>query len=345
MTGRKGKEQRIVKLLLSKYYSEASLSLPSNYMLREFAFQPFEGESYIRHLSFQSLASLREYLRSKTPRQAYYSSAIYRDPAAERMEDKGWLGSELMFDIDVDHLNGCDGITIESGNGRNAYAVTQRCIDIGKEHLLRLIDILNYELGFPLNTLLIYFTGNRGFHVVVQGLNEEWMNLTSKERREIVDYIKGVGLKLNSLFPKGRLSLINPSPNDGGWRTRIALSELSISELLSSPESFINRLIVEIDEQVTQDISRLIRIPGSINGKSGLPAVILSSEEEIHRFTLSTELSPFKGYALVRTLRKLPKVKILEEEISMERDQVVKVELPIAVFLDLNGLARIIKIL
>ncbi len=338
--------KNIVRELLREYYSEARLRLPENYMLREFAFQPFKGKSYVRHLSFQSIASLREYLTRQTPRQAYYSAAIYRDPAAERMEDKGWLGSELMFDIDVDHIKGCDSVTVEIGEGKTLNIVTSKCIEHGKEHLLRLIDILVQDFGFNRSEILIYFTGNRGFHVVVETEKEDWLKLNSRERRELVDYIKGVGLDLNKFFPQSRrIKPAPPLPSDGGWRGRVARSNLELNSILQNPETAIEQTYVEIDEQVTQDLSRLVRIPGTINGKSGLVSKILNTESEILNFSVGEHLSPFKGYAIVKPLVNTPSFNLWGTELMLSQDQLLKVSLPIAIFLALNNVAEVVKVM
>ena len=340
------KNKSIIRELLREYYSEAQLRLPDNYMLREFAFQPFESKSYVRHLSFQSIASLREYLTRQTPRQAYYSAAIYRDPAAERMEDKGWLGSELMFDIDVDHIKGCDNVTIEVKEGKFLNIITDKCINLGKEHLLRLIDVLTQDFGFSKSEILMYFTGNRGFHVVVETEKKEWLTLNSKERRELVDYVKGIGLDLSRLITRSkRIKPTQPLPVDGGWRGRIARSGIDLDTILQDPESVIERTYIEVDEQVTQDLSRLVRIPGSINGKSGLMSKILNSESDIIDFHVGEHLSPFRGFAIIRSLIKTPSLNLWGTSLSLSEGQLLKVSLPAAVFLALNGAAEIIRIL
>ncbi len=333
---------KIVRDLLGNYYSRADLVLPENYMLREFAFQLFNSKSYVRHISFQSLASLRDFLKEKVPRQAYYSTAMYRDPAAERMEDKGWLGSEIMFDIDVDHIKGCNPVCVE---GAEACLINNECIELGKEHLFRLIDVLVNDFGFNRNELLIYFTGNRGFHTIVQTRDEDWLTLDSTGRRELIDYVKGTGLNPRFLLLQGKgVVPVPPAPHDGGWRGRLGRLGLSIDKLKDTSE-VISRASVEVDELVTQDISRLIRIPKSINGKSGLPSVILRNDSEISAFKLGTDLSPFKGWALIKPSTSSGELEVLGTKVRLARDILTKVELPVALFLALNNLASIVKLL
>ena len=49
---------------------------------------------------------LLHYLHSKSPHSCFHSTAYYRDPSQRKMIDKGWLGADLIFDLDGDHLPG-----------------------------------------------------------------------------------------------------------------------------------------------------------------------------------------------------------------------------------------------
>lgn len=330
----------MLKRVLSKYYSNAELWLPEDFTLREFAFQTYEEAVYVRHMNFQSLALLRSYLIRNTPRQSYYSSALYRDPAADRMEDKGWLGSELVFDIDSDHIGGCKVIEL-SVKDKSVSLIKPECIELAKEHELRLIDILKYELGFSSNEIRIQFSGNRGFHTIVRPKDKEWLLLEPHHRREIVDYIKGIGLDVNRILPKSRRMKLDLSYVDGGWLRRLK-NEVKIDE------ETIRKIRVEIDEQVTQDISRLIRIPGTLNGKIGLPAIIIPNESFLINFKYDMTLSPFNNdYAVVKLRERIPKeIEFLGEIIRIDDWELpIKVPLPFAIFLALNDIASIIKIL
>jgi len=262
------------------------------------------------------------------------------------MEDKGWLGSELMFDIDSDHIKDCEKIEIQAKSGRVSI-INRRCIELAKEHELKLIDILKNDFGFSEKEILVYFSGNRGFHTVVRPSDDDWLKLNSYLRRELVDYIKGIGLDLSIILPKERkgIRLIQPMAKYGGWRGRISSIVLSYEEAVDKQDTLIKELAVEIDEQVTQDISRLVRIPGTINGKSGMPAIYLPKESDVIGFEYGAHLSPFQGYAVVELIEKLPKnIKVLEFEVNTDK-KTQKIPLPIALYLTLNDLAIIKSIL
>ncbi|HDN02129.1 MAG TPA: hypothetical protein ENF42_04050 [Candidatus Bathyarchaeota archaeon] len=335
----------LLKEILQRYYSSFDLSLPEDFLLREFAFQNYRTRKYVRHLSFTSLASLREYLVKETPRNSYYSVALYRDPAAERMDDKGLIGAELLFDIDVDHIKGCRSDTITLEEGPKIHVFTPECIELGKEHELRLLDILKNDFGFSKDEIEIYFTGNRGFHTVVRPKDNEWLNLTSSQRRELIDYIKGIGLKITRILPP-KIKLDQRIAESGGWRRRLfSLVDPEEARRLP-PAELVENVKVEIDEQVTQDLSRLIRIRRTINGKSGLPSIPFSSESQLISFTYGIHLSPFKGEAMVKSLVNLPSLTLsFGTEINLVKGQTLLVPLPIGVYLQLNDLAKIIRVM
>ena len=333
----------LIRELFKNYFSSIELELPDDFILREFAFQDYHSRKYIRHISFQSIASLREYLIRKTPLNSYYSAAIYRDPAATNMEDKGLIGAELMFDIDVDHIKGCNATGLEI-NGKTIHLITNRCFELGKDHELKLLDILQEDFGFSRNEIMVYFTGNRGFHTVVRPEDKEWLELGSPERREIIDYIKGIGLDVNILIPKRRGVRVTESlKRCGGWRRRIFASISNIEELKENLEAHIEASRVEIDEQVTQDLSRLVRIPRTINGKSGLPVRVFKSNSDLISFSYGIFLSPFKGNALVRSLITVKGIKVLEYQIDLVKDQTILIPAPVAIYLGLNGAVEILR--
>ncbi len=91
---------------------------------REFAFQRFGG-GMVRHNAFKTLEELRRFVTEKAPRHIYHSAAYYERPGEEDMERKGWLGADLIFDIDGDHL--------DTEACREGKLVSLRCLEDAKE--------------------------------------------------------------------------------------------------------------------------------------------------------------------------------------------------------------------
>ena len=82
----------------------ASIPAPIDLLRREFAFLTFRGRGMHRHIALPTLKDLHGYLRNNAPMHAYHSSSYYENPTAD-MAQKGWLGADLVFDIDADHFD------------------------------------------------------------------------------------------------------------------------------------------------------------------------------------------------------------------------------------------------
>lgn len=234
---------RFVKTRFRRFYESESkfVEAPTEILRREFGFLSFEGKTMIRHLSFNNEDQLRSAIVENTPAHVYYSSAYYKNPEAE-MDKKGWLGADLVFDIDADHIDtpckeAHDSWTCKScgleGRGRVPQTCSRcgkssfeeetwlcdRCLEAAKFEAQKLIDILIQDLGFTPLDLEVNFTGNRGYHVHVKV--HKVRKLDQIRRREIVDYITGTGLKAEfhgfSRIRGGASTIADP-----GWRGRTA---------------------------------------------------------------------------------------------------------------------------
>jgi len=224
-----------------RYYGSGGelVEAPPKIKQREFGFLPFRGRGMFRHIAFDDIAQLRRYLVENAPAHSYYSSAYYGAPEAE-MEWKGWLGADLIFDIDADHIDtpckadhdrwrcrscgeegkgkppercpGCGKATFEEETW-----VCERCLEAAKYEAEKLLDILIQDFGFSPGELEVNFSGNRGYHVHVRGPHVK--GLDQLARREIVDYIMGIGIK-PEYQGLGRAREGPPSLLEGGWRER-----------------------------------------------------------------------------------------------------------------------------
>lgn len=153
-------------MLISDYYMKAPLYEPPDFVNREFGIRK-NGEKMVRHKAFSSVHKLRTFLIETAPDHVYFSSSKYADPAAYPMEDKkqGWRGSDLVFDIDYDHLK-------------------RPTLREAKKQSEKLLVILKDQLGFK--EILYVDSGSRGFHVHVHDACVQ--KLDNAERREIADF-------------------------------------------------------------------------------------------------------------------------------------------------------------
>src|SRR3972149_10616836 len=97
--------QEYVSRKFNELYPSPSTKIPAPSAIaeREFAFFLFKERIMVRHRSVASLSGLRALLCEAKPSDVYHSCAYYENPEAD-MEKKGWLGADLVFDIDADHI-------------------------------------------------------------------------------------------------------------------------------------------------------------------------------------------------------------------------------------------------
>jgi len=240
--------QSFIRDKFADYYKEnfASILAPSSLERREFGFLLLEKGVMLRHKGFIDVERLRSSLATVVPSDVYYSSAYYERPE-EEMRAKGWLGADLVFDIDADHIQTpcstvhdlwvCTGCGA-SGRGASPQKCSacggtkfkaktwfcEVCLEAAKAEVIKLVDVLIEDFGFSSDVLTVAFSGHRGYHVHVE--SGAVRGLDSLARKEIVDYVMGIGLEPEfhglgrSATPDRRVS--GPDLNDRGWRGRVA---------------------------------------------------------------------------------------------------------------------------
>lgn len=234
---------------------------PAETEKREFGYRDFNG-SMIRHIQLKTQGELFALALKVVPRAIYYSVSYYSDPTAP-MEEKGRMGSDLVFDIDLKDVsksyekysfwicstchatgsghapNSCPQCT--SKQIREIEWACSECINEVKEAAISLGDMLQNDFGISASEISTYFSGNNGFHLHVD--SKKYTELSSRERGEISDYIRGIGFE-------GKIYLSNVPEQ--------------------AKRSASKRKHIQIDPQVTIDVSRIFRLPGSLHDESGL---------------------------------------------------------------------------
>lgn len=252
-------DQKLVESFFKRYYLEkaSTVYIPDRISEREFGYFPFWDKTMIRHIYVESPEKLTELIVKNNPLHVYHSAAFYKYPSAP-MEEKEWIGAELAFDIDADHLKtscnrkhdvkvcpkcfttyptGFDKCSKCDSGLEEVEWVCELCLEAAKEETRKLLNFLEDDLGF--SKIRIAFSGNRGYHVIV--MDEQILELGQQERKEIVDYITGTGISLRVLgFPedsrKNRsVRIVGPDISEPGWRGRIARTAIQLV-LRSDPE-------------------------------------------------------------------------------------------------------------
>ncbi len=236
-------DEDFVTSQFKRYYTKNAYRVrgPSDYPHREFGFLSFSGKNMYRHVGFDDLQSLRTYLMDNAPSHSYYSTAYYEYPRAT-MDKKNWLGADLVFDIDVDHFylpcqerhdrwtcRQCGKIgaghspetcpKCHNASFNEESWLCRDCLETGKNETQKLVDILVQDFGVnPKSELTVNFSGHRGYHVHVK--NPKVKQLGQVARREMVDYIMGVGIEAQFHGFTSRNVGGGSAIGSGGWRTR-----------------------------------------------------------------------------------------------------------------------------
>ena len=293
------------------YFNHFNLiSTPERTSEREFGYQKFNSNFFNRHISLKDDKELHLLFMQNIPSDVYCSNAYYAFPNSP-MNEKDWKEADLIFDIDAKDLNlscrknhtvsicnQCNEISKVSDECLkcNSTKLEKKslpckiCIDASKIEVQKLSNVLINDLGINQENIHVYFSGNEGFHVYV--FNSQFQNLGSKERSELVDYIMFHGaipetFGMKKFKPNRSLF---PDFDQKGWNGRFSKQVYGskskrskvISELLTNGYSSFQKTLddvsqqigVKIDPNVTMDIHRIFRLPGSINSKSGLTKIL-----------------------------------------------------------------------
>jgi DNA primase small subunit len=414
LTRRALKSNEFVEKAFRSYYAEnPPVIAPIMMEKREFGFV-LQRQGMLRHKSFQNKTELEAFLRVSAPMDVYYSCAYYEDPEAE-MEKKGWLGADLIFDIDADHIpTSCGKVHDEwaCGNcnfvgkgltpevcpvcGGQKFNVKtwpcQECLDSAKVETVKLLDMLMQDFGFSDREVHVFFSGHRGYHVHVEsGIVKA---LDAVARKEVVDYVCGLGLDtgFHDLVAKksGRMHLPNsPRLGDLSWRGRLAkgmydlvlnanqedyrkigLNRKVIDTLIRNKDAILRnwndigpfravkglgfetwKKIVEyceeylpakIDTVVTTDTHRLIRLTGTLHGKTGLKKVEFPVSQ-IEFFDPFKSAVAFKKETAPVLVSDAPRFRLGDETFGPYKNQRVELPTAAAMLLVCKGRAEVVE--
>ena len=169
----------------------------------------------IRHLTFKNEGEILAAAIREIPSDLYCSNAYYRFPSYP-MQEKEWLGADLIFDIDAKDMHLpcqashsysiCDGCLHAFRNTKGVDRCElcgsqnlvlesipcKRCFEGTKSEVQKLHDMLIDEFGIHEESIHIYFSGNEGFHLYVT--DSSFLSLDAQARSDISGYILGKGL-------------------------------------------------------------------------------------------------------------------------------------------------------
>ncbi|MGE5554897.1 MAG: DNA primase small subunit domain-containing protein [Methanocella sp.] len=398
----------------SEFYRDPANAVPSPPLpqQREFGYLTFKEKFMVRHRRFININDFRKLLAQTTPSDVYHSCAYYENPDFD-MDKKGWIGSDIVFDIDADHIpTKCNkihdefrcvkcgfqgrGITPESCPCCEATKFETRiwacdqCIESARDEVVKLLDMLDKDFGFAQHEVRTFFSGHRGYHLHLE--SEAVRSLDAMARKEIVDYVTGLGLGI--LDREGKEEAAKRKKRGGakkfilhnyGWNRRLKVGMQHFLEK-ASPEDFkeiglrnksllenrdtaIKRAIQEgrweavhgvseatwlklaehiheeqaakIDTVVTTDIHRLIRMNGTLHGKTGLKKVEFPAKDILDFDPFSGAVAFKKGEVKV-LVSDAPEFRMCGETLGPYKNQTVELPTAAAVLLMCKRRAEVV---
>ena len=362
----------------SEYYRKTVTVAPSSLEQREWGFVLFNpGATEMRmrrHIGFGSREELSEYVKNLVPQHAYYSTAYYAKPDAGTMADKGWSGADLIFDLDADHIvrgaydqmlarvkvetekllamltgeMGMDPKMIELVfSGGRGYHVHVKDIAVRSWGSAERRELIDYVCGIGIDPAAMLsgpLTGVPGWPARFRAALVEyltWMGtLPEEEAMAHLVAMEGIGKDSAAPFLKNRQELIGQIeryPNSMIMKNRV------LSVITAQQEGEFKKRLLEraalADEPVTTDTKRLIRMPTSLHGGSGMRVQPLELRD-LHDFDPLVDAVIF-GERKVKVDSKVAlKMPMLGSTYELQKG-ITTVPEAVAVFLCCRGMAEI----
>jgi len=269
-----------------------------------------ERTAMVRHRSLYDLGDLGEFLADERPRHVYFSAGRYDEPGERSMGAKGWRGADLVFDLDADHLPGVDpecdshagmlatckealvrlvdllerdfgfdpAVVFSGGRGYHVHVRDPGVRDLDRAARREIADYVLGDVAFedlvrrvPSGTAtkrVVEADGGwaRRGHGRLLALLDEVRALEEDAALERLRSFDGVG--------ETRAERVYAAATD--HYDALAAGELEVGgpglRTLGAEcfECAVREDRAPIDEPVTTDVNRLIRLPGSLHGGSGL---------------------------------------------------------------------------
>ncbi len=359
----------------AKYYSLNAVEAMPDLALREFGYGVFRRKIANRNMAFSSAAEMNLFLRESVPMFFSYSNSCYNFPSKTPTFAKGWVKSDLIYEFDADEL----GLEVETINGIQWFE--GRHLEEAKRQVFRLVEFLENDFSFPLDSLAVNFSGKAGYHVHLRW--DKIQQLNKRARIELVDYLTGHNIDFVHLG--FNFDSLQCPPYKGLWVKRLAAgvkdffagdSKVIAKVMGTTPKkaasfallggkifemmqkgrlfsfdakrdaefwenilSHVAKLVsVPIDRQTSTDLNKIVRVPMTLHGDTGLLAKKVSLDS-LKTFDPYLESVVFgKDLVKVRVI-KAPKFSLGGSVFGPFEDEVVSLPLFCAVYLVGKGAA------
>lgn len=233
---------------------------PNTFPHREFGFILIRDgkEIFTRNRSFEKPEDLLRFTRVEIPQTISVGGLYDPPPKGQSITQLRWLGHELVFDLDLteyDDIRTC---------GKGKEHVCKQCWTLIRDSAIFIDETLREDFGFEKITWV--FSGRRGLHCWVSGAHEI-MSLNEEAREAIVEWIspKGENFRRPLYWQKRALKIF------GGvnYADRIDMIGVLAKRRIAEIWEAVRRKLPRVDRQVTIDLNRLLRMPGSIHPATG----------------------------------------------------------------------------
>lgn len=359
-------DMQATKRIFSSYYETADFQIPSLEQ-REFGIGN-KKKIDSRHLSFPNVSEFRKYLCNNTPMFVSHSTAYYEFPGATPIQKKRWKCADLVFDLDVhatgkyavygklgevkedlvrlveDFLLNDFGIQkkhvviVFSGNrGYHVHVRDPAFLPLGGDERRELVD---YIMGQGLN-YLDFFGPSDSKPPRLLGPTPDEDGYRGRLARQTVKTLMENPSSISRVFAKDeKRDFFISGIKEGNWsRTSLKFNDLlgRIGAIAKSlPVSSVNT-----DIGVTQDLSKLIRVPNSIHGETGLIAKMVDNVGSFNPFNDAVLES--KETMKVKFVETVPELRFMDEiRGPFKKEELKELPQPLALFYVLKESALLV---
>lgn len=304
-----GKEETFVRSKFKEYYAKHWTAGPDEIASREFGFGSWTKAIESRHYAFKDEKELNSYLGRNAPFFISSSIAYYKYPAGRPIQKKEWLKGDLAFDIDANQL-GCECIAKHGKDWvcdqclEKSKECAQRLID---DYLIKEFGAQKEEISVNFSGNRGYhirvkkrFDNLKGYarREIADYVNGNGIEIDDLFIQDVVRK-RNIGPKLTDGGWKGKIAQVfienlkNRTLDKIGITKRTADRLYEKTDLVKNLENgnwdalyvgnkkrFYSSLIKNItaihgcfvDEGVTFDTSKILRMEDSLHGKSGMVA-------------------------------------------------------------------------
>jgi len=366
------KEELWVTERIRAFY-KAKPPCPSEVSRREFGFG-FQKKIDYRHKAFNGCEALRDFLVRETPRYVSCSAAYYDLPGARPMERKGYRGADLVFDLDTsyahelhEHLElvcpyclnrvkqdaqqlveeflvkdfGLSSqeiwVNYSGSKGFHIHMQSQPVRELSAEARRQLLGYLTGE-GVSLERILVKKQLGQGRFKLAgptkasRGWPRKLYNTAHAflEKCTVKDLTERGARKVDANKIVENRAFLLKQVEEGNWDAMPGLRKVW-ANLLEAAKKLRG---LEVDQGVTFDLARILRLEDSIHGDTGLVAKKAGGASELEKFDpLKHALSANpKQFASVVPNSDL-KFQLMEQTFELKANEKVEVPDPVALLL------------